>query len=196
MAAVSRLGRGPSTSYRQAMSESARGAVRFVDELPAVLSPDTAATAATPLAPPPHHRWERWGRMGPGAEPVGADRGVSWVDGAEGLVEAFTAHLGKGLETVEETLANLALHGIVFDAEEVAWVGAADLAVAALRSTLAAAAGRNPLEERPAALIGGALPTHGGRRKVSDADRLSGCAVPLIVPHTEIVRAADAPQIE
>jgi len=95
--------------------------------------------------------------MGPGAEPVGADLGVSWVDGAEDLVEAFTAHLGKGLETVEETLANLALHGIVFDAEEVAWVGAADLAVAALRSTLAAAAGRNPLEEPSAeklALVG------------------------------------------
>ena len=91
--------------------------------------------------------------MGPGAEPVGADLGVSWVDGAEDLVEAFTAHLGKGLETVEETLANLALHGIVFDAEEVAWVGAADLAVAALRSTLAAAAGRNPLEEPSAAQL-------------------------------------------
>jgi len=142
----SRLGWGPSTSYRQAMSESARVAVRFVDELPPCLQ--------TPLRlPRPHLLRHRISGEDDGA---GWDLGlnvwaltvgVSWVDGAEDLVEALTAHLGEAPETLEETLDNLALHGIVFDAEEVAWVGAADLAVAALRSTLAAAAGRNPLEE-------------------------------------------------
>lgn len=129
------------------MSESARVAVRFVDELP-------PCCLQTPLRLPRPHLLRH--RITGGNDGAGWDLGlnlwaltvgVSWVDGAEDLVEALTAHLGKAPETVEETLANLALHGIVFDAEEVAWVGAADLAVAALRSTLAAAAGRNPLEE-------------------------------------------------
>jgi len=129
------------------MSESARVAVRFVDELP-------PCCLQTPLRlPRPHLLRHRitGGDDGAGWE-LGLNLwaltvGVAWADGPEDLVEALATHLGKAPETPGETLANLALHGIVFDAEEVAWVGAVNLAVAALHSTLAAAAGRNPLEE-------------------------------------------------